>query len=82
MKITESQMRAIIRKELEAVLAEGSKRDSFVLGVAAALGIGYMAALTKIQETPELAAKAREVAGDTLNTIRTTVGQEPVDFKK
>jgi predicted component of type VI protein secretion system len=81
MRMTETQIRQVIRKELETILNEGEGNNKVALAIAAALGISYLAALTYIQEHHEVANSINKVITQASNDLRGAMGKKPVDYK-
>ena len=81
MKLSESQIRQVIREELEAVLNEGEGNNKVALAIAAALGISYLEAMTYVQEHHEVANSINKVITQASNDLRGAMGEKPVDYK-
>jgi hypothetical protein len=81
MRMTEAQIRQVIRKELETVLNEADTKDKAALAIAAGLMVSYGVAIQYIQTHKDVAQAINKTLTQVSNDLRQKMGKAPVDYK-
>jgi predicted component of type VI protein secretion system len=81
MKLSEAQIRQVIREELKTILNEADTKDKAALAIAAGLMVSYGVAIQYIQTHKDVAQSINKTLTQVSNDLRVKMGKEPIDYK-